>query len=139
MVKNMPRNMCLFFVSVNHLIVLLNEFVSKLPTFGKIIVVSAYDAEQLFLRWSHIASVDMLKTLKKIEFLPKGRRNFDKNDIVIAIEPDENFVAECKMCVKCYDIFSHKKDMKEIMSRHTHLVNSAGVISMNELKSDKMI
>jgi len=135
----MPRNMCLFFVSVNHLIVLLNEFVSKLPASDKIVVISDYDSEQLFLRWSHIASVDMLKTLKKVEFLPKENKYFDKNDVVIAIEPDEECNMECKMCVECYDIFSHKKDMKEIMSRHTHLVNSVGVISMNELKSDKMI
>ena len=66
MVKYMPRNMCLFFVSVNHLIVLLNEFVEKLPVSGKVVVISDYDSEQLFLRWSHIASVDMLKTLKKV-------------------------------------------------------------------------
>lgn len=135
----MPRNMCLFFVSVNHLIVLLNEFVSKLPMSGKIVVISDYDSEQLFLRWSHIASVEMLKTLKKVEFLAKGRTNFDKNDVVIMIEPNEEYDIECKVCVECYDIFSHKKDMKEIMDRHTHLVNSVGVISMNELKSDKMI
>jgi len=135
----MPRNMCLFFVSVNHLIILLNEFVSKLPTSEKVIVLSDYDSEQLFLRWSHIASVDMLKTLKKVEFLSKEKTRFDKSDIVIVIEPDEKWKADCKMSIECYDIFSHKKDMKEIMSRYTHLVNSVGVISMNELKSDKMI
>jgi len=139
MVKYMPRNMCLFFVSVNHLIVLLNEFVEKLPVSGKVVVISDYDSEQLFLRWSHIASVDMLKTLKKVEFLPKGSMNFERNDVVIVIEPEENLEIECKMCVKCYDIFAHKKDMKEIMNQHSHLVNSAGVISMNELMCDKMI
>lgn len=137
--NGMPHNMCLFFVSVNHLIILLNEFVSKLPPYEKVIVLSDYDSEQLFLRWSHIASVDMLKTLKKVEFLPKGRKHFDKNEVVIAIEPEEDWSASCKISVECYDIFAHKKDMKEIMSRHTHLVNSVGVISINELKNDKMI
>ena len=139
MVKSMPRNMCLFFVSVNHLIVLLNEFVSKLSGSEKIVVVSDYDSEQLFLRWSHIASVDMLKTLKKVEFLPKESKSFSKNDIVIAIEPNKNWNPDCKTNVECYDVFSHKKDIKEIMNRHTHLVNSVGVISMDEIKSDKMI
>jgi len=139
MVTGMPHNMCLFFVSVNHLVILLNEFVSKLPPFGKVVVVSDYDAEQLFLRWSHIASVDMLKVLKKVEFLPRTTKHFDKSDIVIVIEPDADWNPECKMCVECYDVFAHKKDMKEIMSKHTHLVNSVGVISMNELRDDKMI
>lgn len=135
----MPHNMCLFFVSVNHLVILLNEFVSKLPTSDKIVVVSDYDSEQLFLRWSHIASVDMLKTLKKVEFLSKDDKYFGKNDIVIVIEPEADFDAECKVKVECYDVFAHKSDMKEIMGKHTHLVNSVGVISMHDLRNDKMI
>ena len=57
MVRSMPRNMCLFFVSVNHLVVLLNEFVSKLSGSEKIVVISDYDSEQLFLRWSHVETV----------------------------------------------------------------------------------
>lgn len=135
----MSHKMCLFFVSVNHLIILLNEFVSKLPVSNRVVVVSNYDAEQLFLRWSHIASVDMLRRLKNIEFLRNDDRVFGKLDTVIVVEPESGFDIECDECVECYDIFSHKSDMKEIMCKHTHLVNSAGVIPMSELKSDKMI
>lgn len=132
---NIQKKMCLFFVSNNHLIVLLNSIINRFVFKGKMFVLSDYDKEDMTNKWHTIVNQCDLKNIDRICFLQDTPDAVTKNDIVVRIEPSFKYnVKENETVIDCYDMFLHKRDIKEITQNYSYMINSFGVVPTDSEK-----
>lgn len=148
------RKICNFYAGPGHLVTSLVNFVEEENT-SKVLLVSEYEEEQLLLRFNNSIDNMYSNLIKRISFcnmssvaekIMEMQQNQKEVKVILVGEADyisksekiieEELKGKKYTLLNCYEIFSCKKDISQILNKYKYILNCSGVYEVNKVFND---